>query len=68
MEQDAGSRKFDQAAHDLTKWRELWRERKGDYYADSISVSPEGAFRISCGGRVTMFPSLRALQQAALFR
>jgi len=32
--------------------RELWRERPGDYYADSIHVTEEGAIGINCGGMV----------------
>lgn len=32
--------------------RELWREREGDYYADSIHVTKEGAIGINVGGHV----------------
>ena len=32
--------------------RELWREREGDYYADSIHVTKEGRIGINCGGHV----------------
>jgi hypothetical protein len=32
--------------------RELWREREGDYYADSIHVTKEGGIGINCGGYV----------------
>jgi hypothetical protein len=32
--------------------RELWREIEGDYYADSIHVTKEGAIRIHVGGLV----------------
>lgn len=32
--------------------RELWREREGDYYADSIHITKEGGIGINCGGRV----------------
>jgi hypothetical protein len=36
--------------------RELWREREGDYYADSIHVTKEGAIGINCGGFVIVKP------------
>lgn len=32
--------------------RALWREREGDYYADSIHVTASGAIGINCGGTV----------------
>jgi hypothetical protein len=32
--------------------RELWREREGDYYADSIFVTERGSIGINCGGYV----------------
>lgn len=32
--------------------RELWRERDGDFYADSIHVTAEGFIGINCGGYV----------------
>lgn len=32
--------------------RELWREREGDYYADSILVTRFGGIGINCGGLV----------------
>lgn len=32
--------------------RELWREREGDYYADSIHVTKQGGIGINCGGHV----------------
>lgn len=32
--------------------RELWRERDGDYYADSIHVTIDGRIGINCGGLV----------------
>lgn len=32
--------------------RELWREREGDYYADSIHVTTSGGIGINCGGTV----------------
>ena len=31
---------------------ELWRERPGDYYADSVFVTKSGGIGISCGGKV----------------
>ncbi len=39
--------------------RELWREREGDYYADSIHVTAGGAIGINCGGHVIV----RTLQE-----
>ena len=32
--------------------RELWRERDGDFYADSIHVTKDGAIGINVGGHV----------------
>lgn len=32
--------------------RELWRERKGDFYADSVHVTTSGGIGIDCGGYV----------------
>lgn len=32
--------------------RELWREREGDYYANSIHVTKDGKIGINCGGYV----------------
>lgn len=34
--------------------RELWRERDGDYYADSIHVTESGGIGINCGGSVVV--------------
>lgn len=36
--------------------RELWREREGDYYADSIHVTAQGGIGIKCGGYVYVKP------------
>jgi hypothetical protein len=36
--------------------KELWREREGDYYADSIHVTENGAIGINCGGMVHVKP------------
>lgn len=36
--------------------RELWREREGDFYADSIHVTASGAIGIDCGGYVIVLP------------
>lgn len=36
--------------------RELWREREGDYYADSIHVTEQGGIGINCGGLVIIKP------------
>lgn len=30
--------------------KELWREREGDHYADSIHVTVTGCIGINCGG------------------
>lgn len=43
----------------LNNDRELWRERAGDYYADSIHVTEHGGIGINCGGSVFV-RSLRA--------
>ena len=32
--------------------RELWREREGDFYADSIFVTKNGGIGLNVGGRV----------------
>lgn len=44
--------------------RELWREREGDYYADSIHVTAQGSIGINCGGTVYVM-SLREWQARA---
>jgi hypothetical protein len=36
--------------------REIWREREGDYYADSIHVTEGGGIGIDCGGSVYVKP------------
>ena len=36
--------------------RELWREREGDYYADSIHVTEGGGIGMNCGGMVIVMP------------
>lgn len=36
--------------------REIWREREGDYYADSIHVTEGGGIGINCGGSVFVMP------------
>jgi hypothetical protein len=36
--------------------KEIWREREGDYYADSIFVTKQGHIGINCGGYVTIMP------------
>lgn len=47
--------------------REIWREREGDYYADSIHVTKEGNIGIDCGGTVYVKPvrAWHALASAA---
>lgn len=49
------------AKHDPTQWREVWSSNPGDYYADRLEVSPDGALKISAAGRVSCVPSVRAL-------
>lgn len=44
--------------------RELWREREGDFYADSIHVTQDGHIGINCGGHVIVMP-LRKWHEAA---
>ena len=39
--------------------REIWREREGDYYADSIFVTEGGGIGIDCGGTVFVLPVRR---------
>jgi hypothetical protein len=39
--------------------RELWREREGDYYADSLHVTEQGGIGINRGGRVIVLPLWR---------
>ena len=39
-------------------FREIWREREDDFYADSIFVTDNGAIGINCGG----FVIIRTLQ------
>jgi hypothetical protein len=45
--------------------RELWREREGDFYADSIHVTAQGSIGINVGGLVIVMP-LKEWHQAAL--
>lgn len=44
--------------------RELWREREGDYCADSIHVTESGGIGMNVGGHVIVLP-IRAWHQAA---
>lgn len=46
---------MDNAACENTD-REIWREREGDFYADSIHVTKEGGIGIDCGGYVIVMP------------
>jgi len=41
----------DNTAHENAD-REIWREREGDFYADSIHVTKDGGIGINCGGTV----------------
>lgn len=36
--------------------RELWRERPGDFYSDSIFVTENGSIGMNCGGTVAVMP------------
>lgn len=36
--------------------REIWRERIGDYYANSIHVTSNNGIGIDCGGTVIVAP------------
>ena len=36
--------------------REIWREREGDYYSDSIHVTKNAGIGINCGGHVIVAP------------
>jgi len=36
--------------------REIWREKPGDYYSDSIHVTESGGIGINCGGHVIVAP------------
>ena len=36
--------------------KEIWRERPGGYYADSIHVTADGNIGINCGGYVIVMP------------
>ena len=46
--------------------RELWREREGDYYANSIHVTENGGIGINCGGYVIVKPLREWHRLAAL--
>ena len=61
----ADARQQDDGAKKNTD-RELWREREGDYYADSIHVTQSGAIGINHGGLVIVAPL--AQWHAALVR
>lgn len=36
--------------------KELWREKPGDYYSNSIHVTEGGGVGINCGGHVIVAP------------
>jgi hypothetical protein len=36
--------------------RELWREREGDYYANSVHVTKSGGIGMNVGGHVIVLP------------
>ena len=46
--------------------REIWRERFGDFYADSIHVTADGGIGINCGGSVIVMPLRKWYEAAAL--
>ena len=46
----------DQTGQGKNTDRELWREREGDYYADSIHVTQSGGIGINVGGYVFVKP------------
>lgn len=54
----------DQTAYQNTD-RELWREREGDYYANSIHVTATGSIGINVGGLVIVMPLARWHEFAA---
>ena len=39
--------------------KELWREKPGDYYSDSIHVTEHGGIGINSGGHVIVAPLLQ---------
>jgi hypothetical protein len=47
--------------------RELWRERDGDFYADSIHVTKDGRIGMNVGGTVFVMP-IKAWHEAAALR
>jgi hypothetical protein len=36
--------------------REIWREKQGDFYSDSILVTEDNGIGINCGGYVIVAP------------
>ena len=44
---------------------EIWRERPGDFYSDSIHVTKDGMIGINCGGYVFTLPVQRWHKLAA---
>lgn len=36
--------------------KEIWREKPGDYYSDSIHVTEQGGIGMNCGGHVIVMP------------
>ena len=47
--------------------RELWREREGDFYADSIHVTKDGGIGMNVGGTVFVM-TIKAWHSAAALR
>jgi len=47
--------------------KEIWRERPGDYYADSIHVTEHGGIGINCGGYVIVAPIKKWQKAGELF-
>lgn len=46
--------------------KEIWREKPGDYYSDSIHVTEHGGIGINCGGHVIVAPIRRWFNVADL--
>jgi hypothetical protein len=44
--------------------KEIWRERPGDYYSDSIHATKDGGIGINCGGRVMVLAASKWFELA----
>jgi hypothetical protein len=47
--------------------KEIWSEKPGDYYADSIHVTEGGNIGINCGGHVIVAPVIKWHEAGNLF-